>query len=188
MATEGLTLRNPFEGGHAPSEVQLKQYEKAYRELKTEIITEDKEFSAKQVPQPLPQTHKLKGSLESLRDIATKAVSNRQECEVKIVHVPSPRFSSRNNPKSTSRRSANTTESSNPPTTRKNSEIRSLPTSSSTSPTVSEESRSPRVSMLPPSRSWKSKSASQRHMKSSSGSWLHSIWSQRTSTTGPISK
>lgn len=44
-----VVLNNPFEGNRTLSENQIKSYEKAYRELKSEIITDDKETSAKQV-------------------------------------------------------------------------------------------------------------------------------------------
>ncbi len=38
MTTEVQTLRNPFEGGKVLNETQLKVIEKAYHELKVEVI------------------------------------------------------------------------------------------------------------------------------------------------------
>lgn len=49
MATIGVSLKDPFENGRVPSEAQLKAYDKAYKELKSEILSEDKEFCDKQV-------------------------------------------------------------------------------------------------------------------------------------------
>jgi hypothetical protein len=50
MSTVGLNLKDPFENGRVPSEAQLKAYDRAYHDLKSEILAEDREFSAKQVP------------------------------------------------------------------------------------------------------------------------------------------
>lgn len=55
-----VVLNNPFQGGHEISESKIKSYEQGYRELKSEIITDDKETSTKQVASHLSQTQKLK--------------------------------------------------------------------------------------------------------------------------------
>ncbi len=117
------------------------------------------------------QTQKLREALDSLKDIKSKSVASRVECENKIQEVPLPPSSFTSNHRPIRRSSVSTRRSTSRPTTKPSSRDASASKSNCIWLTARSEWISPARSMSMPSANWISMRGNLMPMRSSSGSW-----------------